>query len=147
MESTCNHPVCAASPDCLVRCVIDGCERDGAKYIVQTHTDGTFTNPLPDEDGFYCTDHLAEAMERANGYATVIRDPQGGRNLIRQGDLVHVKSAPGKRDGFDANFRRAKIVGGQVTEIEVWGGTHGRAAFRTFIPARIVRRSQRKVSA
>jgi hypothetical protein len=73
-----------------------------------------------------------------------IRDPQGGRNMIRQGDIVRVRpSRPGARDGFNATFRTATVDDdGNVVDIEVYGGHGGRAAIRTLRPERIQRRAQ-----
>lgn len=72
-----------------------------------------------------------------------IRDPQGGRNMIREGDVVFVSpSRPGRRDGFEATFRFAKTVNGRVEYVEVYGGPHGRAGLRSIRPERIKRRSQ-----
>ncbi len=67
-----------------------------------------------------------------------------GRNFIRVGDVVRVKAAPGKRNGFTATVRAIKIDErtGQVGEVEVFGGPVGRAMIRTFRRERIERVAQ-----
>lgn len=63
-----------------------------------------------------------------------------GRNFIRVGDTVKVKSRPGKRDAHLARVRRIITVEGEVVEIEVVGPK----GFRTFLPERIERVAQTK---
>lgn len=67
-----------------------------------------------------------------------------GRNFIRVGDVVRVRAAPGKRNGFKATVRAIKIDErtGQVGEVEVFGGPAGRAMVRTFRRDRIERVAQ-----
>ncbi len=67
-----------------------------------------------------------------------------GRNFIRVGDVVRVKAAPGKRNGFKATVRAIKVDErtGHVGEVEVFGGPAGRAAFRSFRRERIERVAQ-----
>jgi hypothetical protein len=67
-----------------------------------------------------------------------------GRNFIRVGDVVRVKALPGKRNGFEAKVRAIAVDEhtGEPVEVEVFGGTRGRAMVRTFRPERIERVAQ-----
>jgi hypothetical protein len=79
------------------------------------------------------------------GGATVnIEKYRVGRNFIRIGDVVRVKAAPGKRNGFTATVRAIKMDERtrQVGEVEVFGGPAGRAMVRTFRRDRIERVAQ-----
>jgi len=72
-----------------------------------------------------------------------------GRNYINLGDLVRVRAAPGRRNGFPARVRSIKVDvrTGEVVEVEVFGGPNGRAMVRTFLPERIERLAQTKAGA
>lgn len=138
--TTCTHPICAGHERCLVACAHDRCTEQGRHHFADVYASGALATV---DDRMWCDRHVEVGRAQVTGYRTEIRDPQGGRNLIRQGDTVRVgPSKPGRKDGFDAEFRRAHVVNGVVTEIEVFGGRRGRAAVRTFIPERIRRRVQ-----
>lgn len=66
-------------------------------------------------------------------------DHRGRPGLVTVGEMVRVLPSPGRRDGFDARFRSARMADGEVSEVEVYGGRKGRAALRTFPPERIER--------
>lgn len=69
--------------------------------------------------------------------------PSGTRNFIRVGDIVKVKSRPGKRDAFEARVRRiCANAQGEVQEIEVVGGRNSKVAIYTVRPERIERVAQ-----
>lgn len=73
-----------------------------------------------------------------------VQQYRSGRNFIRVGDTVKVKPAPGKRNGFKAVVRAIKVDEdtGAVGEVEVFGGSAGRAMARTFRADRIERVAQ-----
>ena len=67
-----------------------------------------------------------------------------GRNFIRSGDTVKVRpSKEGKRDGFKAIFKRAKLDdNGDVKWVDVIGGAHDRRQERSLRLDRIQRVAQ-----
>lgn len=73
-----------------------------------------------------------------------VQQYRSGRNFIRVGDTVKVKPLPGKRNGFKAVVRSVKVDEGTgaVREVEVFGGSAGRAMVRTFRASRIERVAQ-----
>ena len=73
-----------------------------------------------------------------------VNEYRRGRNFIRVGDVVRVKSSKGRRDGFEARVRliRKDKRTGEVAEVEVFGGRRGHAMVRTFVPERIERVAQ-----
>ena len=153
--TTCTHAVCAASRACLVDVPGGTCARCGRAH--RTDLSGPLCHDCRSR-GFTTAPrnpHLvkvtsATATQRREERSelervTEIRDPQGGRNLIRSGDVVFVApSRPGRRDGFEATFKFAKVVNGHVEYCEVYGGPIGRASMRSIRPERIRRRSQAK---
>lgn len=64
-----------------------------------------------------------------------------GRAVIHLGDRVRIRNTPGRRNGFDAVVQRIRVdvTTGAVREVDVFGGSRGRAMFRTFRPDRIER--------
>jgi hypothetical protein len=64
-----------------------------------------------------------------------------GRAVVHLGDRVRIRATPGRRNGFDAVVHRIRIdeATGDVREVDVFGGSRGRAMFRTFRPDRIER--------
>lgn len=131
------------SPDTTepAACTFTGCTETGVIFFADVYLDGE----LDCSTDLWCREHADVGRVRASGYRSVIRDPQGGRHMIREGDTVHVgPSKPGKRDGFDAVFLRAKVDAGQLAEVEVYGGKPGHEMIRTFVPERIRYRRQPK---
>jgi hypothetical protein len=64
-----------------------------------------------------------------------------GRAVVHLGDRVRIRATPGRRNGFDAVVHRIRVneATGDVLEVDVFGGSRGRAMFRTFRPDRIER--------
>lgn len=81
---------------------------------------------------------------RQGGAMVNVEKYRVGRNFIRVGDVVRVKAAPGKRNGFTATVRSIKMDERtrQVGEVEVFGGPPRRAMVRTFRRDRIERMAQ-----
>lgn len=89
---------------------------------------------------------------------TEIRDPQGGRNMIREGDGVKVDAGPGEKSSWKARFRYAEIdEAGQIVQITVVGGRDFNPAkswkrqdaevkIRTVLPHRVHRMSQAHIA-
>jgi hypothetical protein len=52
-----------------------------------------------------------------------------GRGVIHLGDRVRIRPTPGRRNGFDAIVQRIRIdeTTGDVREVDVFGGSRGRA--------------------
>lgn len=69
-------------------------------------------------------------------------DHRGRPGIVQTGELVKVLPSPGKRDGFEARFRSARMTDGEVSDVEVFGGRNGREMVRTFTPDRIERLSK-----
>jgi hypothetical protein len=64
-----------------------------------------------------------------------------GRGVIHLGDRVRIRPTPGRRNGFDAVVHSIRMdeTTGDVREVQVFGGSKGRAMYRTFRPDRIER--------
>lgn len=67
--------------------------------------------------------------------------PDGSRNFVRRGDVVHVRpSRPGRHDGFDSKILRIRGTLTNVTGVDVRDPRTG--GLRTVLPDRIERRAQ-----
>lgn len=142
----CVHAVCCTSDRCLVVCRLCGgpgepvAPNSDLAYCTACWPGDVTTCDVCGGEGVLDRKPCVCALGVADGYVNTIRDPQGGRNLIRSGDVVKVSgSAPGKHS-FDATFVRAKVTGGRVVEVDVFGGTPNHEKYRSFFPERIHRR-------
>jgi len=75
-----------------------------------------------------------------------IRDPQGGRNFIREGDDVKVLAGPGNKQTYLARFLYGEIdEEGNLVQVSVYGAKGERAPLtRIFRPERLQRVAQTK---
>lgn len=72
--------------------------------------------------------------------------PDGSRNFVRKGDVVHVRpSRPGRHDGFDSKVLRIRGTLTDVTGVDVVDPRTG--GVRTVLPDRIARKAQTKAVA
>lgn len=72
---------------------------------------------------------------------TEIKDPQGGRNLIREGDAIKVAAGIGNKTSFIGTFLGATVgPDGSIDCIDVVG----KCGFRSIRPSRVHRVAQTK---